>query len=230
MDTQEVVLEIFNFMHEKKMKAGERLPAIREFAELVGCTPSEIRTGIISLSSIGLVEIRPRAGTFVKSLDNNIIQTLFGIYLQQGMGGTNQNILHVYDLKTIIEPEVLALASQVRTDIELLELRAILIEQRKAVDTAKTAEFIILDEKFHSKIAKITRNPLVSIIQDLLHAMLRPDRLSNPNNTEERFLAIIEDHVQLYEAIRNRDEESARALARKHSNRRKSELVSFVYE
>jgi len=206
------------------------LPAIREFAELVGCTPSEIRTGIISLSSIGLVEIRPRAGTFVKSLDNNIIQTLFGIYLQQGMGGTNQNILHVYDLKTIIEPEVLALASQVRTDIELLELRAILIEQRKAVDTAKTAEFIILDEKFHSKIAKITRNPLVSIIQDLLHAMLRPDRLSNPNNTEERFLAIIEDHVQLYEAIRNRDEESARALARKHSNRRKSELVSFVYE
>ena len=217
-------------MHEKKMKAGERLPAIREFAELVGCTPSEIRTGIISLSSIGLVEIRPRAGTFVKSLDNNIIQTLFGIYLQQGMGGTNQNILHVYDLKTIIEPEVLALASQVRTDIELLELRAILIEQRKAVDTAKTAEFIILDEKFHSKIAKITRNPLVSIIQDLLHAMLRPDRLSNPNNTEERFLAIIEDHVQLYEAIRNRDEESARALARKHSNRRKSELVSFVYE
>ena len=109
----------------------------------------------------------------------------------------------------------------------MIELRQILDEQEAAINDAR--RFIELDEAFHMKAAVISRNNLAPILLGTLQAMLRENRLSNPEAAQSRPF-VLQDHRALFDAIVDKDSKGQIAdLARHHSQRRIRELSAQAH-
>ena len=124
----------------------------------------------------------------------------------------------------MVDSEIFPAAAKIRTEVELYQLSLILKKQQEAIDNLEG--FIFCDEELHGYVAKITRNPLFVLLIEILQAMLRPDRIKNENYSLETRKEVLKDHEQLFQAIKDQDINLAREMARKHSNRRKIEILN----
>ena len=52
---------------EKELRPGEKLPGARSIAERFSCSLPRVQTVLDSLEQSGVVESRPRSGTYVSS-------------------------------------------------------------------------------------------------------------------------------------------------------------------
>src|SRR6266540_1251860 len=63
--TQEVVGRVSDLIKSEQLKPGDRLPAERELARLLGVSRPSLRVGLRALASMGVLKSRQGAGTFV---------------------------------------------------------------------------------------------------------------------------------------------------------------------
>ena len=66
----EIVNQIRDLMAAGRLRPGERLPPEREFAQTLGIGRWSLREAIRCMRSLGLVEVRAGAGTFLTSRVN----------------------------------------------------------------------------------------------------------------------------------------------------------------
>ena len=60
-----VVAYVRQLIESGEFKAGDKLPPERELAELIGVSRATVRAGLQSLATVGVVDSRRGAGTFV---------------------------------------------------------------------------------------------------------------------------------------------------------------------
>ncbi len=210
--------KIIEYINENGLKAGDKLPSNIKLSEIFECSSSQVRTALIKLDSLGIIEIKPRSGCFVRALDLDLIVRLFSQYLHQAVEGSVPGLLFVYEVKTILDAELFLMATKTRTEFELYELNSILKKQRETINDIES--FIVYDEMFHEKVAEITRNPMMAVLFKVLHAILRADRTANVDSTLEYREKVIAEHELLYQAIKEKNYEDAMLLARKHGGKR----------
>ncbi len=63
---EEIVRQIKTMIAEGRLASGDRLPPERELAEKFLVSRTSVREALRSLESLGLVEIRPGEGTFIR--------------------------------------------------------------------------------------------------------------------------------------------------------------------
>ena len=227
VENTERAFDIISYIVESGFKPGDKLPSIRTLAAHMDCSPSEVRSGLITCAALGIVQTHARAGSFLSQIDNHRIESLFSLLVKFGMDHSNPILMDVYQLKTMLDAELFPLAAKYRTPEEVIELRQILDEQEAAINDAR--RFIELDEAFHMKAAVISRNNLAPILLGTLQAMLRENRLSNPEAAQSRPF-VLQDHRALFDAIVDKDSKRQIAdLARHHSQRRIRELSAQAH-
>jgi DNA-binding FadR family transcriptional regulator len=64
--TAEIVNQVRGLMAAGHLRPGERLPPEREFAQTLGIGRWSLRGAIWCMKSLGLVEVRPGMGTFLR--------------------------------------------------------------------------------------------------------------------------------------------------------------------
>ena len=215
--TTDKAFDIISYIVDNGLKHGDKLPSIRTIAAKMDCSPSEVRSGLLTCAALGIVQTHARAGSFLSQLDNAKIADIFALLIKFGMDYSSPVIMDIYQLKTMLDAELFPLAANYRTPEELIELRQILDDQEKYMDD--TRKFIELDEAFHLKVAHISRNSLACVLLGELQAMLRADRLSNQDAAQSR-PDVLADHRGLFDAILHQDVERIAELARQHSLRR----------
>ncbi|MEG0936020.1 MAG: FCD domain-containing protein, partial [Clostridia bacterium] len=191
----------------------------------MACSPSEVRSGLVTCAALGIVQTHARAGSFLSPLDNSKIADIFSLLIKFWMDCSSPAIMDIYQLKTMLDAELFPLAATYRTPEELIELRQILDEQAANIDD--TRKFIEMDEAFHFKVACISRNNLASVLVGELQAMLRADRLNNQGAAQSR-PDVLKDHRELFDAISRKDVEHIAELARQHSLRRVKALSTLA--
>ncbi len=225
MENTDRAFDIISYIVDNGFKPGDKLPSIRTLATQMQCSPSEVRSGLITCAALGIVQTHARAGSFLSQIDNKRVESLFSLLVKFGMDYSSPVIMDIYQLKTMLDAELFPLAAKYRTPEEVIELRQILDRQEAAIDDAR--RFIELDEAFHLKVAVISRNNLAPILLGTLHAMLRENRLNNPEGAQSRPF-VLKDHRALFDAIVAQDSEHIAELARMHSQRRIRELSAMA--
>lgn len=225
MENTNPAFDIVSYIADNGFKPGDKLPSIRTMASDMDCSPSEVRSGLITCAALGIVQTHARAGSFLSQVDNKRIESIFSLLVKCGVQYSNPVIMDIYQLKNILDVELFPLAAKYRTPGELVELQEILAAQEAAIGDIR--RFIELDEAFHLKVASISRNNLVPVLVGILHAMLRESRIENPEGAHFHQL-VLSEHRNLCDMIIAQDSENIAEVARKHTRRRIMELSAIA--
>jgi GntR family transcriptional repressor for pyruvate dehydrogenase complex len=205
---EEVARQIERLILEE-LNPGDKLPAERELAEMLGVSRSSIRDAIRRLELMGLVLPRQGAGTVVQEIPPEALVTP----LSNVIANKRQLVGELLDFRKMLEPPLAARAAQHASPGEIAEMDEILSRQGKKVRRGEAA--IEEDSEFHYSIAMASGNSVVLKVLDVVMDMLRETR-ARSLQTEGRPQKSFAGHRRILAAIKRGDAEAAEAAMRQH--------------
>lgn len=208
---KEIVRQIKSMIAEGRLKSGDQLPPERDLAEKFVVSRTSVREALRALESLGLVEIRPGEGTFIKEISVEALIEPLAIV----MASQREAIGDLFEGRRLLEPAIAGLAARRATPDEVQEMERILEEQAKEIALGRTG--LREDAQFHAAIAVAAHNRaimrIVHGIMDLL-TQSREESLNTPGRPKRSH----QDHRRIMEAIRRRDSAAAQQAMLEHLN------------
>ncbi len=228
--TEEIVDRIAELIQERSLQVGDRLPPIRELAELLGHKPTAVRDALVRAQAVGMVRVLPRTGAFVQQTSAESVAEAatdlagdFDAFLDPD----DQNIFHLLDARRVIELELGSRAIARRTMEDLLPLRQTLEAMTSIPVSERRSNYVDLDIKLHLQLARLGGNDvLTTVLRTILHR-LRP-YLEHLPWSEERRRETDRMHSDLYQALVDGDADTFRAVICRHQNSAYDCLMSQV--
>jgi GntR family transcriptional repressor for pyruvate dehydrogenase complex len=203
----EVAKRLLDHLSAGDIRPGTRLPAERQLAEALGVARSSVRGALSALDVLGIIEIRPGSGSYVREGTSEFLPRAINWGLMLGQRRTQDLV----EVRTYLEAVSARLAAERATDEDLTLLEEHLRQMRAAGGDAKA--FIDADIDFHLEMARIARNSVLSDILHSIRALLQVwmERVSDIEGTVSGTLC---EHDAILQAVRARDPEGAdRAMA-----------------
>jgi GntR family transcriptional repressor for pyruvate dehydrogenase complex len=198
-----VVAHVRRLIESGDFRAGDRLPPERELAQLIGVSRATVRAGLQSLATVGVVDSRRGAGTFVAEgpplLDVNPL-SLFSV-----LHGIPHDEL--FEARRVIEIDLAGLAAERAGGENLAAISEEVMEMFASIDDVQ--RFLIHDIRFHRSVAAAARNPLLAAIMEMVADLFYDQRRTTVDRWQGAAEAA-EQHRRIYQAIRARDVEKAR--------------------
>ena len=190
---------------------GQRLPSERLLAQSFGVSRATVREALIALELDGLVDVRTGHGVVVLSRTPNE-----GVAKECDIGP-----FELLEARRAIESEACAMAAARVTDVQLIELSA-LIEEMRSENEHDVQRSENADRRFHELIAAATENSaMMATVQLLWDARTRSPQ-NRSMSAKVQALGIkprIEEHVLILRALEKRDPALARDAMREHLTR-----------
>jgi GntR family transcriptional regulator, transcriptional repressor for pyruvate dehydrogenase complex len=204
---EEVTEAIYELIRTGELKPGEKLDSVQLLAENFQVGRSAIREALTSLRAMGLIELRQGEGTFVREFDTDQIT----FPLSTAILMNKKDIVHLLEVRKIIEIGSVRAASRKRTEQHLKVLWDALKEMESASGNEELGEEA--DMKFHLTLAEAAQNPLLfsllNHVSGLMKETMKETRrvwLFSKQTTMEQ---LYHEHLNIYEAVRDKDEEKA---------------------
>ena len=126
--SQKIVEQVKRIIFEGGLQPGDRLPTEKELAEQLQVSRPTLREALTVLEAIGLIEVRPREGSIVKSLVPQSIQDP----IQDMIDVDPMKVLDLFEVRKKIDSEGAAMAAQRATEAELKRIQdyALTLEDR----------------------------------------------------------------------------------------------------
>ncbi len=207
--SEQVCDQMKEHLFEGRWKPGEKIPTENELARSFGVSRLTIREALLRLSSLGFLESRFGAGTYVREITPglNLSPLIPVAYLDR------KSILDVVEYRLVMEVKTAGLAARRATPEDI----AVLEENWAAMDRAKgdPRRFAEVDLGFHLELAKITRNSLLIETQNIIRSILSQAMFEA---IRQRGTQGLRYHRMLIEAIRKNDEAETMRLMEEHIN------------
>jgi GntR family transcriptional repressor for pyruvate dehydrogenase complex len=195
---EEIVRQIKTMIAEGRLKSGDQLPPERDLAEKFLVSRTSVREALRALESVGLIEIRPGEGTFVREVSMEaLVEPLALVLLSQ-----RAMIEELFEARRMLEPVIARLAAQRATKDEVQEMERILEAQAKEISSGNTG--LAQDAAFHAAIGTAAHNRAITRIVHALMDLLgqsREESISTPGRPTRSH----EDHQRILAAIRVSD-------------------------
>ncbi len=195
----QVLQEIKQYILDKGMTEGDRLPTERAFTEMYGVSRSVVREALSYLEHTGVIETVQGRGTVIKAPDISSLVEGFLFSFQVANGSKND----LLSLRIIFE--CAAIEEIVKLDKDISDLKAIVNE-----DVINHYEN---DKAFHQTLLSTTGNVLFeqlsSVIQSYFYHIEEEGKEINYIQTNEM-------HKKIIEAIANKDVQLAKELMTTH--------------
>lgn len=194
---------------EGRFSPGERLPAERKLAQSFGVGRSVIREATRMLEQKGLVKIRPGLGVFVSNSLANVLTDSFRLFI----GLEHIPDIDVFEVRVVLETGIAGFAASRADDADLEAIEKYLQDMEQAVGNPE--KYIEGDINFHLALARATHNDLFvvqlnSIVQALRAFLIKI--IEEPRDSESG----LAEHRTIFEAIRDRKADEAKAAMRHH--------------
>ena len=208
---------ILEYIKEKPLEVGDRLPNEFELAEMFEVGRSTIREAVKGLVTKGVLQVRRGAGTYVSSLTPAEDDPL---RLNAKLHDRFKLALDLFDVRLILEPEIAAKAAVYATDEDIATLKRLC----KETEELYLADNVHMpkDIEFHTWIARCSKNQvmesLIPIINSGINTFVNLTRRSLRTET-------ITTHRAITEAIANHDSTGARCAMVMHLTDNRQELL-----
>ena len=167
-----------------------------DVARQLGVSRQPVREAFIKLADVGLVEVRPQRGTFVKLISIREVQ-------------------NARFVREAIEIAIVRKAALEASRSKIVELERILAEQRDASEKGDHVAFLRLDEAFHQAVAHSADcDHAWRVLESLKAQMDRVRYLSMPNATP--IDTLIGQHAAIVDALSRHSPDDAEAAMRAH--------------
>jgi GntR family transcriptional repressor for pyruvate dehydrogenase complex len=193
---EDIVEQIRSVIEKGKLNRGDQLPNEKDLSETFHVSRSTVREAILSLETMQLVDRRQGDGTYViASSEEALIRPLAMALFQE-----KDDIIDVFALRKILEPEVAQLASKHATPEAIHLLEKIISDQENELAEGGTP--FRSDPDFHQVLAKMTGNKVLERLLSALVGLLGKTR-EKYLQTEERKQKSITGHREILAAIRS---------------------------
>ncbi|GLH72250.1 GntR family transcriptional regulator [Geothrix limicola] len=225
---EEIVEQIKKLITDGRLKPGDKLLAERELAEQFQVSRASVREAIRTLEMLGVIDIRPGEGTFVRGTETDDIIRPLAMFLAV----ERSSLLDMFEMRRIFETATASLAAERATEEELDHIEAMLEKMRErlnVLDPEKGEEF---DAAFHYAVAEATHNSLLTKLfktvseefakaNSVARRQLYHDNIQNAQR-------IIDQHSEILEAIRSRSPKKASEAMLAHLIFAEGELRKWI--
>lgn len=207
--SEEVSAELEARIQRGEYVPGAQLPTEKVLAETFGVSRAVVREAIARLKADGLIETRQGSGAFVA-------ETPKSLNFRLAPGGED-GLLHVFELRAMLEAAIAELAARRRTDADLAAIADCL--QRMDEALAAEVDGSEADDDFHLAVAAATHNQYVLRLAEFLGRQFSESRrmawVDNERGLESP-RAAQQEHRRLQAAIAAGDPAAARQAAFVH--------------
>ncbi|MBI1790522.1 MAG: GntR family transcriptional regulator [Acidobacteria bacterium] len=189
---------------------GERLQ-VGEISAKLGVSPTPVRHAIQRLASEGLIEIRPRSGTFVASL-------------------TVPDIEETFEIRCALECLAAETAVLRLVDTDLARLRELLDVLREPIaDEASLRRHEQANSEFHAVLLRASGNRRLQEIHESLKANIQIARVHVAEGYRgARWQQEQAEHEEIYAAAAARNTRALQDALRRHILRARQSLVATL--
>lgn len=215
---QQIVDQISRMIRDGSLNPGDRLPPERQLAEEFGVSRAAVREALSALGLMGLVEVRPGEGTFVRSVTEEALVTPMALLV--AMERDEAIGLEMLEIRAALEAEAAYLAAQRREPEDLLAMEAALEQMQADLQTGHLGAEA--DWKFHHAVATASGNgvllQVMRTLSDSMQEMLQRYRTQLLRIPEMDQLLLTE-HQGILDAIRDSMPDLAHNRMRSHIER-----------
>jgi len=188
------------------LQPGEPLPENR-LSRLLGISRTPVREALQQLAQEGLVQIIP--GRVVTVAAHSV-----------------QEVLNVVHMRSLLEPELVRLATEAISEEALKNLWQALLDMETAIEHDDKEGWSKADTCYHETLGKACPNDLLSEMtlqmRNRVHHLASVDSQTNP----ARLAACTSEHREIVEAIAARDSQTAEIAMRGHINKLRQSLFN----
>ncbi|MGC7872147.1 FadR/GntR family transcriptional regulator [Desulfosporosinus sp. SYSU MS00001] len=219
---QEVLKQINNLIIEGKLSPGDRLMGEREMAAELGVSRTTLREALRTMELLGLVEIKPGGGTFIRDVQLDYVINPLALALSVEPTRLDE----LWEIRITLEAECARLAAERASEESLRWIAHALKDmQREHHDLDAYAK---ADMRFHYMVAQASQNTLMNrLLQTLVVHIFELIKRAGPLRFSHDIggLHTVREHVAIYEAISRHDSGEAQSLMRRHLEEARNELA-----
>jgi GntR family transcriptional repressor for pyruvate dehydrogenase complex len=190
------------------LDAGDRLPAERELARLLGVSRTSLREALTALRIEGAIEVQHGNGIYLLHPPAETIPPIAIEFTR-----ANPGLPALGEVRNTLEAQAAELAALRRDDADLAAMIASIRQMDAAIAAGRAS--VEGDRHFHAAILTAARNPVLSDLLGSLAegaAQIAAASLARPGQPARSLVA----HRLILDAIILRDAEQARRLMREH--------------
>ena len=207
--TDQVVARVYDLIKQEDLEPGDRLPPERELSKQLGISRPSLRSALSSLISMGVLQSRQGAGTFLvdgpPALDSEPLRLLAQLH-----GFSYQ---HMFETRLILEVGAAGFAAERATGDDLATMAEEIAEMYATLKDPQ--QFLVHDVAFHRAVAAASGNPTLATLVEMVSAILYERRRETIARAHD-FNEAVELHRRVYRAIRSRKPDEAREAMRDH--------------
>jgi len=212
-----VIREILARIQNDQLLEGNKLPSERDLAESLGVSRVLLREAIVSLETLGILEVKKRFGIFVRKPDfSGVTENL------KMMSFWSENFIpQLMEMRLIIDVHASEFAALRRTEEELAKLEECFANLEKMPPSSPRGvrlhahyEFL-----FHSLIVEAAHNAVLArVYEGLMSLMEKNNEVLHMNLAQDMdwVFQVISHHEKTLQAIREKDSLSAAQSMRLH--------------
>jgi GntR family transcriptional repressor for pyruvate dehydrogenase complex len=213
--TDVVIAGVKHMLSSRRLKPGDRLPIEKDLAAELQVSRGSLREGVRALSTMGILETRQGAGTFVTKLEPAALLTAmeFWVGLQDG-----ERADQVHTVRRALETEAAATAAASISEEELQGAGLVLQRAHEAITASPTDHNAAMqcDIEFHRLIAEASRNHVLAALIETVSTKTIRGRMWRSLHDNEALMGTHREHLGILDALRKHDAERARTRMANH--------------
>ena len=210
---QRVANHVRELIESEQLQPGERLPAERELARMLGVSRVPIREAMRTLAAQGLIEIRRGQGMFVasSSVEATVERLTHALLKQRDL------LAELFAVRRLLEPASAQWAAARADGEAIASLRQLLadMETANATDPPDYDTIGNRDTRLHVEIAAASENRVLTRMMQALQD-LHMEQLETSLRYRDRVHETIKDHKRIVQAIASGDPVEARSAMLDH--------------
>jgi GntR family transcriptional repressor for pyruvate dehydrogenase complex len=189
---------------------GDRLPKESELAAELGLSRNSLREAVRALSQLRVLEVRQGDGTYVSSLEPDLLLESTSFISHLLLGDT---AVELYEVRRVLEAAAAALAA---ARIDRAGEQELKLKLDRMAEAQTVEELVEADVAFHAVIARAAGNGVLTSLLASLSTRTMRARLWRGRAVDNALDVTRDEHRRIYEAIASGDPELARAAATAH--------------
>jgi len=208
--TDEAINKIKEMILSGALGPGDRLPKEADLAERLGLSRNSLREAVKALSIIRVLDVRQGDGTYVTSLDSNLLLESLSFVVDFHRDDT---VLEFLEVRRILEPAATALAADRMTAVQVEALQRVLA----GLGPDPSIEALVANDlDFHRRIAAGSGNTALCSLIDGLSGPTTRARIWRGLTQEGAVHKTREQHQAIVDAIGAHEPDLARSWATVH--------------
>lgn len=208
--TDRAIQQIKAMIASGQLRPGDRLPPEKQLSEKIGVSRNSLREAVRALSVLKILDVRQGDGTYVTSLEPELLTYAIGFTLDVH---PDTAVVDIMAVRRLLEPAAVGMATPHLTHEDLQSLRDLMapLSEDTEINTLVQA-----DITFHHLINRRCGNPYLTSLLDAFATSTASGRLWRGLHENEAIRRTLDEHHRILEALESGHADLAATYAAAH--------------